>query len=294
MMSIKEIFKYNENNLDLELKKYKDQDYENINDKRYMLIYFLGNNLDKNDLYFINKHKNLKSEELKQYLIDYDQLNNQIINTDHGKLLINWGIDKFSDILYYCKNLEALDISNVNLRGYKIKNILESMKNINIKYLYLEKSNLNDDDCFEISDFLKNDKTLELLFLQNNFIKITSVIYLFNILKNNKTLSYLDLSFNYLPINPFLISNDALIEALIELLEVNNTITKLITTGTNLDLSSIEEWMYNKLKENKKYQEQRLKENEELKFLLPLVYSQTENTKTGIKQDLENFLSKLK
>ena len=105
-----------------------------------------------------------------------------------------------------------LDLSNNGISEDNIKNLLEYLKeNKTIKILYLNNNNLTSNCGYYLADCFKKNTSIEILHLSHNKINESGLDSFLNILGNdNSTLKELDISYNDLSIQDFKMLSDYL------------------------------------------------------------------------------------
>ena len=140
-----------------------------------------------------------------QYFIDYNNC-----------VLLEYFKNKISEEEFY-----SIDISNINVNlSLTILICISKYFDVKqLKYLYMDNTQIDDKDAKTISDFLSNTANLIKLYINNNDISDIGVIYLAEALKNNESLQTLDISNNHI--------QDTGALALVDALEINKTLLVL-------------------------------------------------------------------
>ena len=140
-----------------------------------------------------------------QYFIDYNNC-----------VLLEYFKNKISEEEFY-----SIDISNINVNlSLTILICISKYFDVKqLKYLYMDNTQIDDKDAKTISDFLSNTANLIKLYINNNDISDIGVIYLAEALKTNESLQTLDISNNHI--------QDTGALALVDALEVNKTLLVL-------------------------------------------------------------------
>ena len=140
-----------------------------------------------------------------QYFIDYNNC-----------VLLEYFKNKISEEEFY-----SIDISNINVNlSLTILICISKYFDVKqLKYLYMDNTQIDDKDAKTISDFLSNTANLIKLYINNNDISDLGVIYLAEALKTNESLPTLDISNNHI--------QDTGALALVDALEVNKTLLVL-------------------------------------------------------------------
>lgn len=217
----------------------------------------MGNSLfylKENNLTFLDCKDSVKSREEIDLVCELLEKNETVKIVIYPSFDLSDKVEEISKTLSKNKTIQNLKLlqNNFNIQNsYKIAKALSSNPTIPLRYLDLSLNSLGDQTVLELIPFLKNNTTLEQLYLINCDITHEGAILLSQVIPTNKNLRSLHLSHNKLGVR----GGEALYEAILS----NRILTLMVLSDCEIP-NEIRKKIHDKLGLNRRQEKETFKE----------------------------------
>lgn len=217
----------------------------------------MGNSIDylkENNLTFLDCKESVKSRDEIDQVCELLETNSTVKIVIYPSFDLSDKVEQISKTLSKNNSIQNLKLlqNNFNIQNsYKITQSLSLNPNIPLRYLDLSLNSLGDGSILGLIPFLKNNTTLEQLYLINCDITHEGAILLSQVIPTNKNLRSLHLSHNKIG----KIGGESLYESIL----YNIILTLMVLSDTEVP-NDIRKKIHDKLENNKKIQKENSKE----------------------------------